>query len=180
MAATLKHFPGHGSVIADTHHARAIDTRPALALFDEDLLPFATGVLAGARAVMMAHVEYPAVTVDAAGYSRYWIKDVLRGALGFDGVVISDDIGMVAGAALGDVGARLAAHRDAGCDLILVCDPALVPTALAAATPLRLCATARLAGRLRGRLRAPQRRARESSTWSRLAARLETLLELTA
>ncbi len=178
MVATLKHFPGHGSVIADSHHARAIDTRPAHAIYDEDLLPFATGVLAGARAVMMAHVEYPAVVADAAGYSAYWIKDVLRGALGFDGVVISDDIGMVAGAALGDVGARLAAHRDAGCDLILVCDPALVPTALAAAAALRLRAPARLAARLRGRLRAPSRRAREGSTWSQRAARLDALLEL--
>ena len=128
---------------------------------------------------MMAHVEYPSVCADAAGYSRYWIKDVLRSALGFDGVVISDDIGMVAGAALGDVGARLAAHRDAGCDLILVCDPHLVPTALAAARDLRLKTSRRLAASLRGRLRAPQRRARESSTWARRAARLEALLELT-
>lgn len=179
MPATLKHFPGHGSVIADTHHDRAIDSRLASEIFDADLLPFATGALAGARAVMMAHVEYPAVAAEAAGYSRYWIQDVLRRALGFGGVVISDDIGMVAGAALGDVGARLAAHRDAGCDLILVCAPELVPTALAAAAPLRLRRTARLAERLRGRLRAPLRRAREGSTWSQRAARLEALLEFT-
>lgn len=179
MPATLKHFPGHGSVLADTHHDRAIDSRPGHEIFDQDLLPFAVGVLAGARAVMMAHVEYPSVCAEAAGYSRFWIKDVLREALGFAGVVISDDIGMVAGAALGDVGARLAAHRDAGCDLILVCDPHLVPTALTAARELRLKSNRRLAQSLRGRLRAPQRRARESSTWARRAARLEALLELT-
>ena len=178
MPATLKHFPGHGSVVADTHHDRAIDDRAATAIFEQDLLPFVTGLLAGARAVMMAHVEYPAIAADAAGYSRYWIKDVLRGALGFTGIVISDDIGMVAGAALGDVSARLAAHRDAGCDLILVCDPALVPDALEAARPLHLRATAHLADRLRGRLRASLRRAREGSTWSQRAARLDALLEL--
>jgi beta-N-acetylhexosaminidase len=178
MAATLKHFPGHGSVVADTHHTRAIDARPAVAIYDDDLLPFATGVLAGARAVMMAHVEYPSVCAEAAGYSRYWIRTVLRDALGFAGVVISDDIGMVAGAALGAVGERLAAHRDAGCDLILVCDPVLVPTALAAARELRLRATKRLAASLRGHLPAPLRRARQSSTWTRRAARLEALLEL--
>lgn len=177
MAATLKHFPGHGSVLADTHHDRAVDLRVAHAIFDEDLLPFATGVLAGARAVMMAHVEYPAVAPAAAGYSRWWIEDVLRGALGFRGAVISDDIGMVAGAALGDVGARLAAHRDAGCDLILVCDPGLVATALEAAAALHLRAHARLRRLLRGRLPAAQRRARESSTWDRRAARLAALLE---
>jgi len=179
MPATLKHFPGHGSVLADTHHDRAVDARAPAQIFDEDLLPFATGVLAAARAVMMAHVEYPQVTPDAAGYSRYWIKDVLCAALGFGGIVISDDIGMVAGAALGDVGARLEAHRDAGCDLILVCDPALVPDALEAARPLHLRATAHLADRLRGRLRASLRRAREGSTWSQRAARLLALLELT-
>lgn len=179
MAATLKHFPGHGSVLADTHHDRAIDSRAAVAIFDADLLPFATGVLAAARAVMMAHVEYPQVAPDAAGYSRYWIKDVLCDALGFGGIVISDDIGMVAGAALGDVAARLAAHRDAGCDLILVCDPALVPTAMVAARAQRLRSNARLREGLRGRLRAPLRRERESSTWSQRAARLTTLLELT-
>lgn len=177
MAATLKHFPGHGSVLADTHHDRAIDPRPLRQIADEDLLPFATGVLAGVRAVMMAHVEYPAVAPEAAGYSKRWIAGVLREGLGFSGVVISDDIGMAAGAALGDVGARLAAHRDAGCELILVCDPALVPTALAAAVPLRLTATARLWRLLRGRLPAAQRRARASSTWGRRAARLAALLE---
>ncbi|GMU42191.1 MAG: beta-N-acetylhexosaminidase [Xanthomonadales bacterium] len=177
MAATLKHFPGHGSVVADTHHDRAIDTRSAATIFDADLLPFATGVLAGARAVMMAHVEYPAVADEAAGYSRWWIEGLLRGALGFRGVVISDDIGMVAGAALGDVAARLAAHRDAGCDLILVCDPGLVATALDAAPALKLRATPRLARQLRGRLPAAQRRARESSTWGQRAARLAALLE---
>lgn len=177
MAATLKHFPGHGSVRADTHHDRAIDGRTAAAIFDDDLLPFATGVLAGARAVMMAHVEYPAVAPEAAGYSRWWIEDVLRGALGFAGVVISDDIGMVAGAAQGDVAARLAAHRDAGCDLILVCDPGLVESALAAAPALRLRSAPRLVRQLRGRLPAAQRRARESSTWGQRAARLAALLE---
>ncbi len=178
MPATLKHFPGHGSVLADTHHDRAIDSRTPAEIFDQDLLPFVTGMLAGARAVMMAHVEYPNVSSEAAGYSRYWIQDVLRQALDFRGVVISDDIGMVAGAALGAVGDRLRAHRDAGCDLILVCAPDLVPTALDAAGALRLRATTRLSRALRGRLRAPLRRAFESSTWPDRAARLGALLEL--
>jgi beta-N-acetylhexosaminidase len=178
MPATLKHFPGHGSVLADTHHDRAIDDRAAVDIFDQDLLPFVTGMLAGARAVMMAHVEYPRVCAQPAGYSKHWIQNILRQALGYSGIVISDDIGMVAGAALGDVGMRLAAHQDAGCDLILVCAPGLVPTALAAAAPLKMRSSKRLVRALRGRLRAPLRRAREDSTWSQRAARLEALLEL--
>jgi len=178
MPATLKHFPGHGSVLADTHHTRALDERSANAIFDQDLLPFATAVLAGASAVMMAHVEYPQVRPEAAGYSSYWIKDVLREGLGFKGVVISDDIGMLAGAALGDVSARLAAHRDAGCDVILVCDPQLVDTAVQAAQTLQLRTHPALAKRLRGRLSATWRRARADSTWSQRAARLAALLQL--
>lgn len=177
MAATLKHFPGHGSVLADTHHDRAIDARPVAKLLDQDLLPFAVGVLAGARAVMMAHVEYPHVDAAAAGYSRYWIREVLRGGLGFGGVVISDDIGMVAGAQAGAVEARLDQHAKAGCDLVLACDPGLAPAALEAATRLRWKASPMLYKRLRGRLAAPLRRERESSTWERLAARLAALFE---
>lgn len=177
MAATLKHFPGHGSVRADTHTDRAVDDRPLVQILDEDLLPFATAIEAGARAVMMAHVEYPQADAHAAGYSRYWIREVLRAGLGFKGVVISDDIGMAAGAQVGAISARLDGHRHAGCDLILVCDPALVEPALAAAAELRWHATQALAARLRGRLRRPLARERERSTWSSRAARLANLLE---
>jgi len=177
MPATLKHFPGHGSVLADTHHDRAIDARAIHTILDQDLLPFAVGVLAGARAVMMAHVEYPAADLAAAGYSHYWIKKVLREGLGFRGVAISDDIGMVAGAHAGAVERRLDAHAQAGCDLVLVCDPGLTAAALESAAHLRWKLSGALHKRLRGRLTAPMRRERESSTWGRLAARLAALFE---
>jgi beta-N-acetylhexosaminidase len=81
--------------------------------------------------VMMAHVSYPAVDPDPAGYSRRWIE-LLRGELGFRGVVFSDDIGMAAAESAGGVAARIHAHYDAGCDSVLVCAPALVPDALVA------------------------------------------------
>ena len=132
MAATIKHFPGHGSVLEDTHFDAAVDPRPLAVLRAEDLVPFAAAITAGAEAVMMAHVSYPAVDADPAGYSRRWIVDILRGELGFAGVVISDDIGMAAAESAGGVGARLAAHFAAGCDLVLVCSPQLVPDSLAA------------------------------------------------
>ncbi len=148
MAATLKHFPGHGSVLEDTHYDTAIDPRPLETLEAEDLLPFRTGFSAGAEGVMMAHVSYPAMDADPAGYSRIWI-DYLRGAMKFDGVVFSDDIGMAAAHGVGGVAARLHAHYDAGCDSVLVCAPALVPEALAAMRPqdMRTDALATLAGR---------------------------------
>lgn len=132
MAATGKHFPGHGSVRADTHVDTAVDARPLAALRAADLVPFTACIDAGLEAVMMAHVTYPEVDPRPAGCSRRWISEVLRGELGFGGVVISDDISMAAAAVIGGVAARIRAHRDAGCDLILACDPAVVPAALEA------------------------------------------------
>jgi beta-N-acetylhexosaminidase len=130
MAATLKHFPGHGSVLADTHVDAAVDDRPLASLREADLLPFAETIQAGAEAVMMAHVIYPAVDAAPAGQSRVWIEGVLRGELGFRGMVFGDDISMAAAGAAGDVDARVQAHLDAGCDLVLACQPAAVEAAL--------------------------------------------------
>jgi beta-N-acetylhexosaminidase len=132
MAATLKHFPGHGSVLEDTHFDAATDPRPLATLRTEDLVPFATGIDAGAEAVMLAHVAYPAVAPEPAGYSPRWINDILRGDMGFAGVVFSDDIGMAAAESAGGIAARIDAHLDAGCDAVLVCAPSLVSDALAA------------------------------------------------
>ena len=150
MGATLKHFPGHGSVLEDTHIDAAVDPRPLDELRANDLVPFAAGIDAGADAVMMAHVAYPAVAAEPAGYSRFWIEDLLRAdvansGLGFRGVVFSDDIGMAAAHAAGGVQARIHAHLDAGCDVVLVCHPELVEDALQAVQGRRLN-TAALAG----------------------------------
>lgn len=132
MAATLKHFPGHGSVLADTHFDQAADPRTLEELRATDLIPFVAGIDARADAVMMAHVSYPAVAPEPAGYSRYWIEDILRAQMGFRGVVFSDDIGMAAAFSVGGVKARIDAHLDAGCDVVLVCHPQLVEESLAA------------------------------------------------
>ncbi len=132
MAATLKHFPGHGSVLEDTHVDDAVDDRPLDEIRKLDLVPFAAGIDARADAVMMAHVVYPQVDPDPAGYSKRWIGDILRREMGFRGVVFSDDIGMAAAFSAGGIQARIDAHLDAGCDVVLVCHPELVPESLAA------------------------------------------------
>lgn len=132
MAATLKHFPGHGSVLEDTHFDDAVDPRPLEVLRNEDLVPFVAGIEAGAEAVMMAHVKYPAVAPEPAGYAPRWMNEILRDEMGFGGVVFSDDIGMAAAESAGGVSARILAHLDAGCDVVLVCPPALVEDSLAA------------------------------------------------
>ena len=132
MAAVLKHFPGHGSVAADTHKAQAIDTRSLDDIRRDDLRPFTEAFAAHPEAVMMAHVVYPAVDDQPAGYSRRWIHDVLRNELGFQGAVISDDISMAAAGVAGDVEKRIHAHLAAGCDLVLACFPDVVEEAISA------------------------------------------------
>ena len=151
MAATIKHFPGHGTVPEDTHIEHAIDRRTLDELRAADLIPFADAIQAGAEAVMMAHVEYPAIDIHPAGYSRVWIGDILRGEFGFRGVVFSDDISMAAAEGAGGIGARIDAHRAAGCDLVLVCKPDIVPEAIASQRDQAACAPARVAT-LRGKV----------------------------
>ncbi len=146
MAATAKHFPGHGSVAEDTHFDSAVDTRLLDELRAADLVPFADAIAVGAEAVMMAHVTYPAVDAHAAGYSRIWIEDILRGELGFRGTVFGDDISMAAAQHIGGIGARIEGHLLAGCDLVLACDPAIVDEAIAASAHAIPCDPDRLAG----------------------------------
>ncbi|SEK75679.1 beta-N-acetylhexosaminidase [Pseudoxanthomonas sp. GM95] len=131
MAATLKHFPGHGTVAEDTHFDNATDPRPLAVLQAEDLVPFGAGIDAGADAVMLAHVVYPAVAPEPAGYSPRWIE-LLRQEMGFRGVVFSDDISMAAAHSAGGVAQRVALHLDAGCDVVLACQPDVVEDALRA------------------------------------------------
>jgi beta-N-acetylhexosaminidase len=139
MAATVKHFPGHGSVREDTHFDSAADPRTLDELRRSDLIPFVDALAAGAEGVMMAHVAYPKVDGHEAGYSRVWIEDILRKEYQFRGIVFSDDISMVAAESAGGIPARIGAHVDAGCDLVLVCKPDAVPEALLATQDMAPC-----------------------------------------
>lgn len=145
VAAVLKHFPGHGSVRADTHVAVAVDPRPLPEIRRDDLRPFAEGFASRAEAVMMAHVIYPEVDDRPAGYSRRWIGELLRGEMGFAGLVVSDDISMAAAGEAGGVAARVQAHLEAGCELVLACFPEVVPAAIAAVADRPALAAERLA-----------------------------------
>lgn len=122
MAATGKHFPGHGGVEPDSHVALPVDERRFEDLGMEDLVPFERMFHFGLRAVMMAHVVYPRVDRLPAGFSRSWIQGVLRGSLGFQGAVFSDDLSMAAAEVVGDFGDRALASLEAGCDMVLVCN----------------------------------------------------------
>lgn len=123
MKTCGKHFPGHGSVHADSHTDDVVDPRAAAELEASDLLPFVQ-LLPQLDALMMAHVVYPEVDERPAGYSPLWIRQRLRAQLGYGGVVFSDDLGMHAAAWAGNLASRLELSLEAGCDAVLVCQPA--------------------------------------------------------
>ena len=133
----MKHVPGHGRAEVDSHHDLpfvSVD-RPAL---DRDFAPFRA--LADLPMAMTAHIVYRALDPDRpATTSRTVIEDVIRGAIGFDGLLVSDDLSMEA--LRGTLGERAAAASAAGCDVLLHCN----------GNPLEALAVAEAAPELAGR-----------------------------
>ncbi|VVC75889.1 Beta-hexosaminidase [Aquicella siphonis] len=122
MASTGKHFPGHGSVILDSHVAAPFDDRTIQEIDQDDMIPFAGLIKAGISAIMAAHIVYPKVDKMPVGFSRYWLQDILRQRLGFKGVIFSDDLNMEGANISANCPDRIMAAREAGCDFTLLCN----------------------------------------------------------
>ena len=122
MISVGKHFPGHGYVVADSHTELPVDDRTLEDILSTDFYPFKVLVRAGMNAVMPAHVVYKQVDNLPAGFSAFWIQEILRKQLGFSGLVISDDLSMAGAHSIGPVAYRAEAAFEAGCDAVLVCN----------------------------------------------------------
>ena len=121
MAATGKHFPGHGGVTADSHLEIPYDMRTLAQLQARDLLPF-KALNSKLQGVMPAHIVFPEIDSKAVGFSSYWLQKVLRKELSFDGVIFSDDLSMKGADQLGSYAEKAEAALRAGCDMVLVCN----------------------------------------------------------
>ncbi|MEN9930678.1 MAG: hypothetical protein RL604_925, partial [Pseudomonadota bacterium] len=121
MANCGKHFPGHGFAEADSHVAIPVDERSLKQIMSDDAKPYEYLGL-GLASVMPAHVIYPKVDKNPAGFSKIWLQDILRKQLKFTGVIFSDDLSMEGASVAGSVvkGAKLALQ--AGCDQVLICN----------------------------------------------------------
>lgn len=123
MAAVGKHYPGHGFVAADSHVDIPVDHRDYEEIAASDLLPFKHMIEKGVDGLMPAHVIYKQCDPDPAGFSVFWIQQLLRMKLGFDGTVFSDDLTMEGASCAGEsMIERARAALGAGCDVVLVCN----------------------------------------------------------
>jgi beta-N-acetylhexosaminidase len=122
MAAVGKHFPGHGFAEADSHVDVPKDERSLAEILRKDVAPYRAALQAGLAGVMPAHVIYTRCDPEPAGYSKYWLQQILRGRLGFEGLIFSDDLSMAGASTAGGPPERARAALAAGCDMVLLCN----------------------------------------------------------
>lgn len=132
FATVGKHFPGHGWVDLDSHVACPVDDRAFSEIEKQDLQPFKQ-LLEKIDWMMPAHVIYEKVDSETAGFSKYWLQEILRGQLGFTGRIVSDDLSMQGAAIKGGYKERAQAAMSAGCDILLACNHAQASTEILSA-----------------------------------------------
>jgi beta-N-acetylhexosaminidase len=177
MAAVGKHFPGHGGVEGDSHLMLPLDRRSLAEIEARDLLPFRALIDFGIEAIMPAHVVYEQVDQRPAGFSPFWIREVLRRRLGFDGAVFSDDLSMAGAGYAGSHVDRARLALEAGVDMVLACNaPEAAERVLEALSgePADPARTARLA-RMRGRFPVARAELLASTEWRKASALLASL-----
>ncbi len=173
MATTGKHFPGHGGVIADSHLETPYDQRDAIV--EQDMAVFKAHIEQGLLDAMMpAHVIYPHYDPQPASGSRYWLKQILRGQLGFKGIIFSDDLTMEGAAIMGGSAERAAQALAAGCDMLLVCNQRAAQVAVLDNLPMSDVADA---GRLAKQQAYDWKALKRSDTWRHTSDTLKRVLD---
>ena len=175
MAATGKHFPGHGAVALDSHLTLPIDNRDLDTIRAKDLVPFRQLIDEGLEGIMPAHVLYPLCDPNPAGFSSFWIQQILRAELHFDGVVFSDDLSMEGAASVGDFAERARLAQEAGCDMILVCNNPAAAEQVLDSLPIthNLVREQRLL-RMRGKPQMTRQQLLQSAQWQHLSTQITT------
>jgi beta-N-acetylhexosaminidase len=170
MAATGKHFPGHGAVALDSHLTLPIDERDLDSIRAKDLTPFKQLIAEGLEGIMPAHVVYPKIDPNPAGFSPFWIQQILRKELNFNGTVFSDDLSMEGAASVGDFPERARLAQLAGCDMILVCNnPAAAEQVLDALPVTQDPVREQRLGRMQGKPQMNREQLMHSEKWQRLS-----------
>ena len=178
MSATGKHFPGHGAVALDSHLTLPIDPRPLNDIRARDLIPFQRLINEGLEAIMPAHVVYPDVDSMPAGFSPFWLQQILRGELQFDGAIFSDDLSMEGAAGVGDFMDRARLAQEAGCDMLLVCNNASAAERVLDQLPIKNSSDReRRLQAMRGRPSLSRSDLLKSETWQAIAADIQQLTE---
>jgi beta-N-acetylhexosaminidase len=122
MASTGKHFPGHGSVVVDSHLGLPIDERAFATIEKEDMVPFASLIKNNMQGILASHILFPEIDNKPAGYSKIWLQDILRNRLGFHGTIFSDCLSMEGANISANYTDRVLAAREAGCNFTLLCN----------------------------------------------------------
>jgi beta-N-acetylhexosaminidase len=170
MAATGKHFPGHGAVALDSHLTLPVDERDLDAIRTKDLTPFKQLIEDGLEGIMPAHVLYPKIDPNPAGFSPFWIQQILRKELNFNGTVFSDDLSMEGAASVGDFPERARLAQRAGCDMILVCNnPAAAEQVLDALPVAQEPLRAQRLKRMQGKSQMNREQLMRSEKWRQLS-----------
>ncbi len=179
MASVAKHFPGHGAVSEDSHIDIPDDAREFDLIFQNDILPFRLLIQNTLSAIMPAHVIYSKIDKLPAGFSHYWLQTILREKLNFNGVIFSDDLNMQGASVAGDrYSDRANAARDAGCDMILICNnrPAATEIIAEMKSPIDPVSATRLT-RMHGRKPIEYKDLMQIERWHNVVSRIQNYIE---
>lgn len=165
MAATGKHFPGHGSVDADSHLALPVDSRNFEEVYQHDMEPFISLIVNGIDALMPAHILFPEVDNQPVGFSHRWLNEILKRDLLFSGIIFSDDLNMAGAEFAGNYAERAEAALNAGCDMVLICNNRTGAIEILNHLPQKYVLSADKFNRLRGKFSQTVESLHSSTEW---------------